>query len=109
MKTAERLLRIVTAVDNPFVGVNLDSGIFVADDVYSEMEASVGYAVNVQLKTEIKVGDGSEKAPADLNRVIEILKAGNYAGHVVIEFEEKTDTFEHVPTLLETLRGYNEG
>ncbi|MEM1441813.1 MAG: sugar phosphate isomerase/epimerase family protein [Verrucomicrobiota bacterium] len=104
--TAERLLKIVTAVDNPFVGVNLDSGNFIADDVYAEMAASVEYAINVQLKTEIKVGDGKEKAPADLERVIGILKSGGYAGHVILEFEEKLDPFEHVPEWLETLRGY---
>jgi len=104
--TSDRLLRIVTAVDNPFVGVNLDSGNFIAEDVYAEMEASVPYSINVQLKTEIKVGDGKEKVPADLEKVIRILKDGGYAGHVILEFEENTDPFEHVPPILETLRGY---
>lgn len=104
--TAERLLRIVTAVDNPFVGVNLDSGNFIAEDVYAEMAASVAYSINVQLKTEVKVGDGKEKEPADLERVIGILKDGGYAGHVILEFEEKDDPFEHVPQILEKLRGY---
>jgi sugar phosphate isomerase/epimerase len=102
--TADRLLRIVTAVDSPFVGVNLDSGNFVADDVYSEMEASAPYAINVQLKTEIKVGGGKE--PADLERIIGILKDSGYAGHVILEYEEKDDPFENVPGLLVELRGY---
>jgi sugar phosphate isomerase/epimerase len=106
--TADRLLRIVTAVDNPFVGVNLDSGNFIAEDVYAEMEASVPYSINVQLKTEVKVGEGKEKEPADLERVISILKDGGYAGHVILEFEEKDDPFEQVPPILERLRRYIE-
>lgn len=106
--TADRLLRIVTAVDNPFVGINLDSGNFIAGDVYAEMEASVPYSINVQLKTEVKVGEGKEKEPADLERVISILKDGGYAGHVILEFEEKDDPFEQVPPILERLRSYIE-
>ncbi|MEM7600223.1 MAG: sugar phosphate isomerase/epimerase family protein [Verrucomicrobiota bacterium] len=107
--TAERLLKIVTAVDNPFVGVNLDSGNFISEDVYNEIESSVPYAINVQLKTEVKLQDGEKKVPGDLERVIGILKDGGYAGHVILEFEEKTDPFDHVPALLETLRGYIDG
>lgn len=104
VSTSDRLLRIVTAVDNPFVGVNLDSGNFIADDVYAEIEASAPYAVNVQLKTEIKVDGGKE--PADLERVIKILKDSGYAGHVILEYEESDDPFKHVPDILTKLRGY---
>lgn len=104
--TADRLLRIVRGVDSPWVGVNLDSGNFIAEDVYAEMAASAPYAVNVQLKTEIKVGDGKEKSPADLERVVKILKDTGYAGYVVLEFEEETDPYEHVPPLLEKLQSW---
>lgn len=105
--TADRLLRIVKSVDSPWVGVNLDSGNFIADDVYAEMAASVPYAVNVQIKTEIKVGEnGKEKKPADLKRVISILKDGGYAGHVILEYEESHDPFENVPRVLEDLLSY---
>ncbi|MDH4410351.1 MAG: sugar phosphate isomerase/epimerase [Verrucomicrobiales bacterium] len=102
--TADRLLRIVRAVDSPWVCVNLDSGNFIAEDVYAEIEAAAPYAMNVQLKTEIKVGKaGKEKAPADLERVVKILKNTGYEGFVVLEYEEETDPYEHVPPLLEKL------
>jgi hypothetical protein len=84
--------------------VNLDSGNFIAEDVYAEIAASAPYAMNVQLKTEIKIGKtGKEKAPADLERVVKILKDTGYEGFVVLEYEEENDPFEHVPPLLEKL------
>ena len=102
--TADRLLRIVRGVDSPWVGVNLDSGNFIADDVYAEIAASAPYAVNVQLKTEIKHKDSKEKTPADLERVVKILKETGYAGYVVLEFEEDTDPYVAVPPILEKLQ-----
>lgn len=102
--TADRLLRIVRGVESPWVGVNLDSGNFIADDVYAEMTASAPYSINVQLKTEIRIKDSKEKTPADLERVVKILKDTGYAGHVILEFEEETDPYEHVPPLLEKLQ-----
>jgi hypothetical protein len=60
----------------------------------------------VQLKTEIKVKDSKEKTPADLERVVKILKDTGYAGHVILEFEEETDPYENVPPLLEKLQAW---
>lgn len=102
--TADRLLRIVRGVESPWVGVNLDSGNFIADDVYAEMAASASYAVNVQLKTELRVKGSKEKTPADLERVVKILRDSGYAGFVVLEFEEASDPYEHVPPILEKLQ-----
>ncbi|HRQ88316.1 MAG TPA: sugar phosphate isomerase/epimerase family protein [Bacteroidia bacterium] len=106
VSTAERLLRLVRSVESPWVGVNLDGGNFIADDVYAEIAASVPYAVNVQLKTEIKIEGGKKKVPADLERIVKILRDGGYEGAVVLEFEEAVDPYEHVPPLLEQLRGW---
>ena len=102
--TADRLLRIVRGVESRWVGVNLDGGNFIADDVYAEIAASAPYAVNVQLKSEIKTGPGGkEKAPADLERIVKILRDSGYDGYVVLEYEEENDPYEQVPPLLEKL------
>lgn len=100
--TADRLLRIVKGVASPWVGVNLDSGNFRADDPYAEMEATAPFAVNVQLKTKLKVGDKEE--PADMERVIRILKDAGYAGYTVLEYEENDNPFESVPAVLDKIR-----
>lgn len=106
ISTAERLLRVVQAVDSPWVGVNLDSGNFKADDVYAEFAASVPFAVNVQLKTEMKEGD--KKVPADLERIVKSLRDGGYSGFVTLEFEEDGDPYEAVPAWLEKLHKWCE-
>ncbi len=105
ISTSDRLLRIVRAVKSPWVGVNLDSGNFIGEDVYAEIAASAPFAVNVQLKTEIRTGkDGKGRAPADLERAVKIVRDSGYDGFVVLEYEEEKDPYEQVPPLLEKLR-----
>jgi len=106
--TADHLLRIVRAVKSPWVGVNLDTGNFRAPDPYAEMEASAPFAVNVQLKTELRIGDG-DREPADFDRIFGILREAGYAGYVVLEYEEDKNPFEHVPALLEKIGTLCEG
>jgi sugar phosphate isomerase/epimerase len=100
--SADRLLRIIKAVDHPHVGVNLDSGNFRTDDPYADMVASAPYSVNVQLKTELSVA--GQKQPADQERIIGILKESGYDGFVVLEYEEDKNPYEHVPPLLGELK-----
>ncbi len=104
ISNSARLLRIVRAVESPWVCVNLDTGNFIGDDVYAEIAAAVPYAMNVQVKTEIRAGaDGKGRAPADLERIVKILKDGGYEGFVTLEFEEDADPYERVPVVLEQL------
>ncbi len=100
--SADRLLRIVKAVESPWVCVNLDTGNFRTADPYADMAASAPYAANVQVKVALKVGD--EKQDTDYKRIGQILSDANYRGFVVLEYEEKDDPFEHVPRALDALR-----
>jgi sugar phosphate isomerase/epimerase len=96
------LLEIVKAVNNPWLGINLDSGNFHTEDPYGDFAKCVPYAVNVQIKTEVHPkGKGTERA--DLKRFIEILREAKYQGYVALEFEEKSDPWERVPAVLRDL------
>jgi sugar phosphate isomerase/epimerase len=96
------LLQIVKAVNNPWLGINLDSGNFQTEDPYSDFAKCAPYAVNVQIKTEVHPkGKGTE--PADLKRFIGILRDAKYQGYVALEFEEKSDPWERVPAVLSEL------
>lgn len=100
--SAEKLINIVTSVENPWVGVNLDSGNFRTEDPYADFAECVPYAVNIQIKEEIKIGD--EKHETDFPKLFDSIKVGGYSGHVVLEFEGKGDPNEKVPPLLDEIK-----
>ena len=101
----EALLEIIRAVKSPWVGINLDTGNFQTDDPYADLAKIAPYAVNVQIKSEIKRRGAKEPEKADFAKLAGILNAANYQGWVALEFEEKTDPWERVPALLAQLRG----
>ena len=101
----EGILEIMRAVKSPWVGINLDTGNFKTDDPYADLAKIAPFAVNVQIKTEIQRRDRKEPERADFAKLAGILRAANYQGWVALEFEEKTDPWEHVPAVLGQLRG----
>lgn len=102
--TSDRLLRIVKAVKSPWVGVNLDTGNFKSADPYADMAGTAAYAVNVQVKVALKVGD--KKEDADLERIGKILKDSGYQGYVVLEYEEEGDPYAAIPPVLDRMRKF---
>lgn len=90
-------------VKSDWFGVNLDSGNFISDDPYGEFERCAPFAVNVQLKTDMKTPKKGEKVPADIARFAEMLKKANYRGNVVLEYEEETP-YQDIPLALKKLR-----
>ncbi len=103
--TPAQLLAIVARIeDSPWFGVNFDSGNFHTADPYADLERIAPYAVNAQVKVAVQRGDGTPKEEADLGRIIEMLKAANYRGYVVLEYEESADPWQTVPRYLQELR-----
>ena len=101
---AKTLIDFVKAVDHPWFAVNLDSGNFRTADPYSDFASSAPYAVNVQLKVELRIGQ--ERKPADLERLIKLLKQVNYQGYVVLEYEAAENPYVAVPPLLKKLQKF---
>ena len=101
---ADVLLEIVRSVDSAWLGINLDTANFHTDDPYADLERCAPFAVNVQVKTELRPR-GSEKQATDLKRIISILRKANYQGYVVLEYEAEEDPFKAVPRTLATLKG----
>ena len=99
---ADRIVEIVRKVDSPWVGVNLDTGNFKRDS-YAQCEKLVPYAVNVQLKVEVRDAEGKEQ-PSDWPRFLKMLNAGGYKGYVALEYEAKEDAKVAVPPLISKLR-----
>lgn len=102
--TPAQLLRLVEAVDSPWFGVNLDTGNFQTPDPYADLERIAPYAVNVQVKTEITRGATGPKEPADLARLVEMLRRVRYSGYVALEYEAAEDPLTAIPGHLAALR-----
>lgn len=101
--TPEQLLSIVERVkDSKWFGVNYDSGNFRTEDPYGDLEKIAPYAVNAQIKVALKTPN-NEHREADLKRMVEILRAANYRGYVVLEYEE-AKPYEEIPMYVEKLR-----
>jgi sugar phosphate isomerase/epimerase len=102
--TPEQLLKIVEAVSpSPWFGVNFDGGNFRTEDPYADLVKIAPYAINAQVKVEIQPG-GGKKEPADMARVIKILRDAGYRGYVALEYEAEEDPFTTIPDHLKTLR-----
>lgn len=97
------LLEIVKAVKSSWFGVNLDTGNFNTSDPYADLAKCAPYAVNVQIKSEIEP-KGVAKGPADLKRLVKILRDSGYRGFVTLEYEAAEDAWTAVPRILGELK-----
>jgi sugar phosphate isomerase/epimerase len=100
--TSDQMLQIMNRIDSPWVGINLDTGNFLSDDPYADLEKCVPYAVNVQVKVNMKKPNGDEY-PADLDRIAKILRDGGYQGFVILEYEED-NPYSAIPEAHKQLR-----
>lgn len=98
---AERIIQIVKAADSPWVGINLDTGNF-QSRAFAQMEMCIPYAVNVQVKSEMRNDDGT-RTPQDWERVAQMLVKGGYRGYLALEYEAKEPAATAVPRLLRKL------
>jgi len=100
--TPRQMLKIIRGIKpSAFFGVNFDGGNFRTDDPYRDLEQIAPYAINAQVK--VAVAPNGKKQPADLARVVRILKEADYRGYVVLEYEE-ADPHGEIPRYLKELR-----
>jgi L-ribulose-5-phosphate 3-epimerase len=102
-RTPEGVLRVVNAIDSPWLRVTLDTGNFL-EDPYDKLEALAAHAVLLQAKTYY---GGGEWYTLDLDypRIATLMRRHAYRGYVSLEFEGKEDPDTAVPKSLALLRG----
>ena len=100
--TPEGVMRIVNAVDSPWLQVTLDTGNFL-ENPYEKLEQLAPQAVFVQAKTYYGGGQWYE-IDIDYNRVAAMLRRHNYRGWVSLEFEGMEDYRTAIPKSLSLLR-----
>lgn len=101
-RTAEGVLRIIKAIDSPWLRATMDTGNFL-EDPYDQLEVMAPETVYVQAKTYY--GGGTwYTLDLDYPRIAEILRRHNYRGYISLEFEGKEDLMTAIPKSLKTLR-----
>ena len=101
-RTPEGVVRIVTALNSPWLQVTLDTGNFL-EDPYEKLEKIAPYAILVQAKTYY--GGGIWYAlDLDYDRIAAMLHKHNYRGYLSLEFEGMEDPRTAVPKSLAMLR-----
>ncbi|QDV23896.1 sugar phosphate isomerase/epimerase family protein [Aureliella helgolandensis] len=100
--TPEGILRIVNAVDSPWLQITTDTGNFL-EEPYTRLEKIAPQTIFVQAKTYY---GGGEWYALDLDypRIGEILRKHHYRGFISLEFEGKEDYRTAIPKSLELLR-----
>jgi L-ribulose-5-phosphate 3-epimerase len=101
-RTAEGVLRIVNAVQSPWLGAMMDTGNFL-EDPYDKLKLIAPKTIFVQAKTYFGGGEWYT-LDLDYSRIAKILADVNYRGYVSLEFEGKEDPATGVPKSLEVLR-----
>lgn len=101
-RTPEGVLRIVNAINSPWLQVTADTGNFL-EDPYDKLAQLAPKTVLVQAKTYY--GDGLwYTLDLDYPRIAEIFRKENYRGWVSLEFEGKEDPRVAIPKSLALLR-----
>ena len=98
----EGVLRIVDAVNSPWLGVLMDTGNFL-EAPYEKLEIMAPRTVFVQAKTYFGGGEWYT-LDLDYHRIASILRGVNYKGYISLEMEGKEDPDSAVPKSIELLR-----
>lgn len=100
--TPEGILRIVDAVDSPWLQITTDTGNFL-EEPYERLEQIAARSILVQAKTYYGGGQWYS-LDLDYQRIGQILRKHNYRGFISLEFEGMEDYTTAIPKSLELLR-----
>lgn len=101
-RTPEGLLRVLNAIESPWLGGLMDTGNFL-EDPYDKLKLIAPKTVFVQAKTYYGGGEWYT-LDLDYQRIAGILAEVNYHGYVSLEFEGKEPADSGVPKSIALLR-----
>jgi len=101
-RTPEGVMRVVDAIDSPWLQVTMDTGNFL-EDPYERLEQLAAKTILVQAKTYHGGGLWYE-LDLDYPRIAKILRRNKYRGYVSLEFEGREDPRTGIPKSLAMLR-----
>ena len=102
LQTADQTIEIIKKISSPWFGLILDIGSFRIGDPYAEIEKTIPYAVNWQIK-ELVYENGKE-TKVNLRKLILLIKSSGYQGYLPIETLGPGDPSQKIPVFLDQLR-----
>ena len=101
-RTPEGVLRVVNAVNSPWLSVTLDTGNFL-EDPYERLEKLAPMTSFVQAKTYYGGGNWYT-LDLDYERIARILRKHHYKGYISLEYEGQESHQTAIPKSLAMLR-----
>src|SRR5690606_3240078 len=102
IKSADHVQTLMQMVSSDWFGLILDTGSYTGEDPYGEIEKTVPFAVNWQVK-ELNNKNGVAE-PVDLDKLMGTIKTSTYRGYLPSETLGPGDPFVKVPAFLEKVR-----
>lgn len=102
IQTADQVIKMIKDINSEWFGLILDTGSFRQHDAYAEIEKSIPYAVNWQVKEKIWI-NGAE-VDTDIERLIQLIKSSGYKGYLPIETLGAGDPKVKIPALLDKVK-----
>ena len=104
-RTAAGVLRIVEAIDSPWLQITLDTGNFF-ENRFPQLEMMAASHIPITLVQAKTYYGGGRWYTLDINyaRIAEMLRRAGYRGWISLEFEGREDSSTGVPKSLEILR-----
>ena len=102
LMTADHIIDVIEKVDSEWLGLILDTGSYWEGDSYEQIERTIKYAINWQVKDLTYMNGKSEKL--DLDRLFTMIKKSGYRGYVPIETLGDGDSYVKVDKFLKEVK-----
>lgn len=99
--TADHIIQIFEAIKSEWLGLLIDIASY-RTDPYGEIERTIKYAVNWQLKEQVYVN--GKETDTDLNKLFSIIKKSSYQGYIPIETLGAGDPKQKVESFLKRVK-----
>lgn len=83
IQTADQVIAIIESINSEWLGLILDTGSYRVLDPYEEIEKSVKYTVNWQIKENVFIN--GKEVETDMIKLMSIIKRSGYNGYLPLE------------------------
>ena len=102
IQTADQVIGMIGSINSEWLGLILDTGSYRVNDAYEEIEKSIKYTVNWQIKEKIFIN--GQEVETDIPRLMSIIKNSAYNGFLPLETLGEGDPKQKVDALFSKIK-----